>query len=119
MAYTALVNHSQARNCPSSYSVNKEGHWSNAPDHLWKRPDQCRQEGRAPLPAGCTLSVHGHTPTPTLHPDGLALPTRLDWPDQTQSLYLDCAAFHTGQLAVLDLETFEATLLQLPVPEPS
>jgi serine/threonine protein phosphatase 1 len=95
-----------------------QGYWGDAPDHLWKRPDQCRQEGRAPLPTGCTLALHGHTPTPTLHPNGLALPTRLDWPDGTQSLYLDCAAFHTGQLAVFDLDTFEVTVVELAAPAP-
>ncbi|MFB9990983.1 metallophosphoesterase [Deinococcus oregonensis] len=96
----------------------EERHWGDAPDHLWKRPDQCREEGRAPLPDGCTLAIHGHTPTPILHPDSLALPTRFDWPDGTQSVYLDCAAFHTGQLAVLDLETFEVNMVTLAAAAP-
>ncbi|MCD0156250.1 metallophosphoesterase [Deinococcus sp. 6GRE01] len=75
------------------------------PHHLWGRPDNEAVEGRAPLPAGCTVAVHGHTITRTLRPDGADRPWMIRWPDGTHAIYLDTAAFASGALTTLDLAT--------------
>ncbi|BDP44863.1 phosphoprotein phosphatase (plasmid) [Deinococcus aetherius] len=80
------------------------------PDHLWGRPDVERKLGRNPLPRGCTLAVHGHTPTRTMRGDRADLPLLLTWPDGTQAVYLDTYAWKSGVLATLDLADLGAQL---------
>lgn len=80
------------------------------PDHLWGRPDVERKLGRNPLPRGCQVAVHGHTPTRTLRPDKADLPALLNWPDGTQAVYLDTYAWRSGVLATLDLADLSVQL---------
>jgi serine/threonine protein phosphatase 1 len=72
-----------------------KGFRSLAEAMIWARPDQ----GPFPLPPGCRLSVHGHTP--------LRAPTRLG-----QQLFIDLGAVWTGALCTFDLETEEIVVYQ-------
>ncbi|GGB69194.1 metallophosphoesterase [Deinococcus soli (ex Cha et al. 2016)] len=89
----------------------KAGNWGadESPHHLWARPDDEFQDGRAPLPTGCTRAFHGHTPTRLLRPDGADEPFQMTWEDGTTAHYLDCLAWATNVLVAHDLLTGQLT----------
>lgn len=88
--------------------VPNSGTWGagSHPEHLWLRPG----DERAPLPVGCWLAVHGHTPTRTIRSDRADLPLVMTFADGSQAVYLDTLAWKSGQLATLDLADLSLTL---------
>lgn len=88
--------------------VPNSGNWGAGSHsaHLWMRPT----DERTPLPSGCRLAVHGHTPTRGIRNDQADLPVLLTFEDGTQAVYLDTLAWKSGQLATLDLADLSLTL---------
>jgi len=76
--------------------------------YVWDRPGGDVH----PLPAGCTVSVHGHTPTQILLDDDAPEPVVMDHGPLGVAWYIDVGVFFSGSLCVLDLEDMQPVLFQ-------
>ncbi|WP_019585238.1 metallophosphoesterase [Deinococcus apachensis] len=78
-------------------------HPSDPVAHLWGRP---LDTPVYPLPAGVTVSVHGHTPM-------AACPFPMGLEDGTVVWFIDTGAVWTGRLCALDCETLTPSVVRL------